>query len=290
MKTALVNCFGFLGDTLIQSCVAKPLVKEKEFDNVYFGLPFPQTERLLERNPYITGVFDKNTGHVPRGIQVDEIFNMGSVNQYEPATIQYKRMCGVKDNSIDYEIYTDPELDSIYQAIHDDSASQPVVSYQANWKEKAFLFTEEEYERAIDVPYKGYGGKIRDIDKIINLIKQKSTMLLVSVGFPAGVSQHSHESRNSNLYDKTASLIKSCDWFIGSESGLSNLSAGIGTKCIITTDYIAQLYGRKGIISKNLNPQMGPATYFPDAGHVHLNPYLTDEQVAEQIVEIIESN
>jgi hypothetical protein len=73
---------------------------------------------------------------------------------------------------------------------------------------------------------------------------------------------------------------------VGGESGLINLAAGVGTKTIITGDYVHQLYGWNGVIRKLKEPKLGPEFYFGN-GHVSLNPYLTDEEVVEQIINII---
>ena len=65
---------------------------------------------------------------------------------------------------------------------------------------------------------------------------------------------------------------------------LSNLAAGVGTKTIITGDFVHQLYGPNGVLRKIEEPKLGPKYYFPESGHVTLNPFLTDDEVAEQII------
>ena len=84
-------------------------------------------------------------------------------------------------------------------------------------------------------------------------------------------------------------MIKACDWFIGAEGGLANLASGVGTKTIITGDYVHQLYGWNGVIENNQEPKLGPKYYFPE-GHYTLDPYLTDEEVIKTIKDIIWKN
>ena len=66
-----------------------------------------------------------------------------------------------------------------------------------------------------------------------------------------------------------------------------NLAAGVGTKTIITGDFVHQLYGPNGVIKKIKNPKLGPEFYFPNSGHVSLDPYLLDEEVIEQMRKLI---
>ena len=73
---------------------------------------------------------------------------------------------------------------------------------------------------------------------------------LLEVGFTNGVNQFSTGLNTAATYSFTASLIKAADCFIGSEGGLANLAAGVGTKTIITGDFVHQLYGWNGVIKK----------------------------------------
>jgi hypothetical protein len=86
-----------------------------------------------------------------------------------------------------------------------------------------------------------------------------------------------------------AALIKHCDAFIGTEGGLANLAAGVGCRTILTGDFVHQLYGPNGCIKKIANPQLGPDKYFPKVGHLMINPYYTDKQVAETIIESVKN-
>jgi len=104
---------------------------------------------------------------------------------------------------------------------------------------------------------------------------------------PAGFNQREVPLDGVSNFTLTASLIKACDWFIGAEGGLANLAAGVGTKTIITGDYVHQLYGWNGVIERNQEPKLGPKYYFGEEDHITLDPYLTDEQVIEHIDKLI---
>ena len=113
-------------------------------------------------------------------------------------------------------------------------------------------FTKEQYKAGIDVPNLGYGGKHRDIKFIINSLTDKFALL--EVGFTNGVNQFSTGLNTSATFSFTASMIKAADCFIGAEGGLANLASGVGTKTIITGDFVHQLYGWNGVIKKIKEP------------------------------------
>ena len=81
--------------------------------------------------------------------------------------------------------------------------------------------------------------------------------------------------------------MKKCDAFIGSESGMCNMASGVGTKTIITGDFVHQLYGYNGSVRKIENPKLGPIHYFKNKGHVELDPYLNDDEVVAEILKNI---
>jgi hypothetical protein len=283
----LVNCTGFIGDTLFASSLAKKL-KEKYPDcHITFKTRLVQPKLLLAQNPYIDDVAENVFGNF------NLVITPPNISQEYPATIQIQAAAGIEDQSLEFDVYTVPEYDmearehlDAIRLPHDNPDAQ-LVAFQNNWEEKSFLFTKEEYDRAIDVPHLGYGGKRRDINKIYRALADDPNIILVNVGHQCGVTQTDSRAHDADSFAFTASVIKQCDWFIGGEGGLSNLAAAVGTKCIITTDYIWQLYGPNGVIRRLENPQMGPATYYPDAGHVHLDPFLTDEEVIASIQKII---
>jgi hypothetical protein len=138
----------------------------------------------------------------------------------------------------------------------------------------------------VDVPYLGFGGAHRDTEKIIWFLSERYNLSVIPIGLANGIASTTREAQHDGdnpTFSDIVDQIKACDYFIGSEGGLSNVAAGVGTKCIITTDFIEQLYGRNGVIRQIERPAMGPATYFPEAGHIHLDAFLTDEEVATAI-------
>lgn len=283
MKYAIIKVTGFIGDILFASSVARHL---REYDKVVFLIRWWEPYELLMNNPSIDGV------HVTTGNAIEDadhhIFELGEVDQSIPVTIQFQQKCGIKEPSLDYTVFTNANYDIVaqnYVAWLKADHQKPVVAFQANWKERTFGFTKEEYKRGIDVPPLGYGGRRRDTEKILAKLAEKYT--LIAVGLPDGVPNNHYGIYGAATYSMTASIIKNCDWMIGGEGGLTNLAAGVGTKTVITGDFIHQLYGWNGCIKKIKEPKMGPQTYFPNAGHVTLDPFLSDEEVVHKIMETI---
>jgi len=283
MKTAIVKVTGFIGDILFATSVARHL---RKYDKVIFVIRHWEPYELLMNNPFIDGV------HVTSGSGIEDadhrVFTLGEVDQAVPVTLQFQWLCLIEDATLGYEVFTNAAYDTIAQnyVAHLKARTQKkVIAYQSNWKERTFGFTKEEYERGVDVPPFGYGGRRRNVVGILSKLRDKYE--LVPVGLPDGTPNGIHGIYGAATYSMTASVIKNCDWMIGGEGGLTNLAAGVGTRTIITGDFIHQLYGPNGCIKKIAEPKMGPKTYFPDAGHVTLDPFLTDAEVANQITEII---
>lgn len=280
----LVRCKGFIGDILFASSLAKKLHEENgEGTVVDYYIPLPQPKILLSMNPYIGEVFDEFTFN-PNAYT--RIIDIPAVNQQFPATWQFQKAAGIRNPTNEFPVWTvdtyDDEATKMLMRLRENG--KPIVAWQSNWWEKSFLFSEAQYEAAVDRG-KGYGDGHRDIQKILDVLQEHVN--LVEVGLPAKYTQHTEEAKNPYLYAFTASAIKQCDWMIGGESGLTNLSAAVGTPTIITTDFMWQQYGPKGNFHRLRRPAMGPVTYFPEGGHVHLHPFLTDLEVAHAILDCI---
>lgn len=286
MKKILVRTVGFIGDNLFATSVAKKL-KEKYTNGcqVHFQISILTPFELIYNNPYI----DKVVLYGENLEEYDLIYQLSPINRKEPPTIQFQKQCEITDVSSDYAVYTNQAIDELIRIRFEEYkvAGYKTISVQQNWEEKSFLFNEEEYKIGIDVPNLGYGGKRRNINFIINSIDKIDNVVIIPVGKPNNYNQQTTDISSVSEFTLTASVIKNCDYFIGSEGGLSNLSAGIGTKTIITGDFVHQLYGWNGVIEKNEEPKLGPKYYFPEIGHVTLNPYITDEEVVEQISSLI---
>lgn len=283
---ALIECVGFIGDNLFASSVPAKL-KQQGYTKVDLALSIAQPFELLKLNPSIDNVLlyekvDHNS--------YDRVFTLQPIHRRETPTTQFQQQCGVLEPSSDYKIYTNPAQDAyVGPLLKHVAQGKRLVAYMSNWVEKTFGFTEEEYKRGVDVPNLGYGGRRRDVEFIIEELSKDEALYLVPVGMPAGFNQREVALDGVSNYTLTASMIKACDWFIGAEGGLANLAAGVGTKTIITGDYVHQLYGWNGVIEKNEEPKLGPKYYFPD-GHYTLDPYLTDFETINTIKNIICTN
>lgn len=287
---ALIIPFGFIGDTLLSTPIAKLLKEHSGYTQVDYLIPLVQPRFLLDSDRYIDNVYVQNGSIVPNE-QYDNVIELGPITQDEPATIQLQKQAGLNTFQLEYDIHTvqilDKKAENFVENIRKGMPKISVIAYQTNWEEKSFGFTKEEYCHGTDVPYKGYGGRLRDINHILQIIGQH--FIVVSVGMPSGVSQNSMLASDPYKFASDASIIKKCDYMIGGESGLTNLSAGLKVPTIITSDYIAQLYGPRGSQKQFTKPMMGPTTYFPEVGHSLLNPYLSDDEVGKHIVNIIKT-
>ena len=209
---------------------------------------------------------------------------MPPVRQNEPATIQYQRAAGTKTTQLSFDIDTTFFWDNKARNIIAETIKKTptpkkqIIGWQMNWEWKAYQCTKELLEKGIGAPHRNIASIIEDLSK---------DFLMIPLGFDRNVSQYDKVAFNSESYNLTASLIKECDWVIGSEGGITNLAAAVGTKTIITTDFIMQNYGPNGRVSQNLFPQMGPSIYYPNAGHRTLDACIRDEDIAQTIREII---
>ena len=288
----LVRTFGYFGDIAFASSLAEYL--KKEYKVVDYGIGFPQMETLISNNPFIDDVF---VSEIP-GPQVrlrqdilngyDKVIDLDRLSFEVPPVVEFKAQAGIDDTSASYKLYTNPEYDKkVLQLFKQLPPNKKVIGVMSNWEERSFLFTEEQYKAGIDIPNKGYGGANRDIDKILLELEKEFTILQLGV---KGSSQHQTLNIGDNqsksiLFE--ASIMKYCDAFVGAEGGLCNLAAGVGTKTIITGDFVHQLYGWNGVIRNMKEPKLGPKYYFTDQEHITLDPYLTDEQVINQIKSLV---
>ena len=283
----LVKCSGFVGDHLFATGIAdwyaNLSIKECIVDYV---VDVYQVIELFTNDPNINNVFHKSED-IPKHYDIE--YSLPPVDQSIPPPQYFKSYCDIPTPDSTYKIYTNSGLDSAAKIMLPKNGKKN-IAWQANWEEKSFLFHRNQYEAGINHPPDlGYGGKRRDINKIITGLKAHYN--LIPVGFPPGTPNKKEDPiggfMSAGMYSATASIIKMCDYMIGGESGLINLAAGVGTKTIITGDFVHQLYGWNGCIKKIQEPKLGPEFYFPNEGHISLDPYLTDDEVASQMKEII---
>jgi hypothetical protein len=282
----LIKTIGFIGDNIFASSVAKKLKEKYGNESIIdFHISILAPFELLVNNPYINDVYFSNCDET----QYDTVYQLHPIHRTTTPIEQFQLQCGIENTDTHYEVYTNKSNDKLIADVFSSYRRQKnkLIAVQVNWEEKSFLFTEDEYKIGIDVPNLGYGGKRRDINKIIQLLNQQDDLILIPVGKPNGFDQRTTEIPTVSELSLTTSVIKNCDYFIGSEGGLSNIAAGVGTKTIITGDFIHQLYGWNGVIEKNEEPKLGPKFYFPEFGHVTLNPYISDEDVVAEIIKLL---
>jgi hypothetical protein len=234
-----------------------------------------QPKLLLEQNPYIHEVFVATNP----SLAYDMVIVMPVGDQAIPMTIKYQQAAGITNPTVNYWVYTLQEYNQMYDALFA-NRKKKIIGWQVNWEWKAYQCTPELLAKRIGAPH-------RQIDKVIAELDAYDEFTLIPCGYDRTVSQYDARAHDAQSFAKTASLIKQCDWFIGSEGGLTNLSAGVGTKTIYTTDYIMQNYGPNGHIKQIQNPQMGPCVYFPNNGHIALDPCIADADIASTIRKLV---
>jgi len=277
----LIKAMGFIGDNLFATSVAKKLkYKHDGLCEVDLLLSVIQPFELISNDPHIDNVYLE----IPNK-QYDQVFQLYPIHRQSTPCEQLQAQCGIENPSPEFEIYTNPTTDKYVEYCFKNKGNRKLVAWLSNWEERSFLFTPEEYKRGVNIPNLGYGGRHRDISYIINELEKNNNIILIEVGKPNGTNQLNTDISTVSEYSLTASILKNCDYFIGAEGGLANLASGVGTKTILTGDFVWQLYGSNGVIEKQADPKLGPVHYFE--GHISLDPYLTDEQVVEQINKII---
>lgn len=286
----LVVTFGFFGDIIFATSLAEKL-KAEGYSQVDYLIGFPQVAQLVENNPFIDRVFVSQIPgpkpyHPCTGDNYSKVIELGALDYQITPCEQYQQQAGFEELSSEYTVYTTPEYDAVAEEVVNElrqASNKPVLAFMTNWQPKTYLFTPKQYEAGIDVPNLGYGGAHRDIQYIVNELQEHFTLYPIGVG-DANQQQTLHlpdDDQKSLLFE--ASVMKYCDAFIGTDGGLATIAAGVGTKTVITGDFNLQLYGWNGVLKKIKQPRLGPREYFGDP-HVVLDPYLTDKEVANQII------
>ena len=304
MTRILVRCQNIhIGDILFASSVAKKLKERYDGDCIVdFDSNYLQPTELLRNNPWLDAVYFRESLFA-YDIIYELIPSETTLDPYEKKPSQFQRMCGIENVDGEYEVYTNSALDYSTQRSMEELKKLEwgedviTVAYQCDWDQKSFGFTEEEYERAEGGEAGlGYGERRRNIFDIINSLEVSERIMLFAVGLHDKTAKGYPSLNSTSKFTFTASLMKNCDYVIGAEGCLTNVAAAVGTKTIITTDYIHQMFGPKGITRQqnggdleNLEtrkPQLGPSCYYPYEGHVELDPYLGDIQVGEEILRL----
>lgn len=284
----LINCTGFIGDILFASSVAEQLHNQATSTEelvVDYLIHLYQPYELLCNNPFINEVHLFGCGTS----KYDVVYNLHEIDFNVQPPKYYQMQCGIKSPTTEFRVYTNKAFDTAVAKTLQPFKDQglKIVAYLTNWEERSFLFTEEQYKQGIDVPNLGYGGSHRNTNWIVNQLSKQANIMLIPVGMPPGYNVREADFNNVSEYSMQASFLKNCDYFIGAEGGLCNLAAGVGTKTIITEDFIHQLYGWNGVLRKIQEPKLGPKYYYTQVAHLGLNPYLTDKEVVEHIIKHI---
>jgi hypothetical protein len=278
----LIKSVGFIGDNIFGSSVAKKLKEKYSNCEVDYLLTLSQPFELISLNPYINNVYLEYPNK-----SYDKIYQLNPIHRKLTPCEQFQLQCDIPNPSPEFEIYTNPSLDKYVEYLFKPLSNKIIVAWLSNWKERSFGFTEDEYINGINIPGLGYGGRTRDISYIINELEKNPNIHLIEVGKPNGTNQSDINLFTMSEYSLTASVLKNSHYFIGAEGGLANLASGVGTKTILTGDFVHQLYGWNGVIEKCEEPKLGPKYYFGKKTHTVLEPYLTDEEVIKQINELI---
>lgn len=293
MGSALLVAHGYLGDNLFISSVAEKLKKEQQYNTVDFITGFPQVYELLKQNPYIDNVYvtDVVTPHVTQIINqydvsiYEKVFTFSPFSFKIPPAIEAQEHCGINHTTPEFPVWTVPEYDRLavdyIERLKKERPNTKVIGWMCNWKQKAFSFTEEQYWNAVDHPLTGYGKENRNIQYIVDELSKQ--FIMIPIGVPETLSQFDTAQLESGYrsFAEDASILKFCDYFIGTEGGLANLACSVGCKTILTYEFIWQCYGPRGTVRPFQNgPPLGPVYYF-DEGHEYLPLYKTDEELVQ---------
>ena len=294
-KSCLILCHGYLGDHMFASSIAKKLKEENQFDKVDYVIGFPRIQSFFKRNPYIDEIFlNQSIGPNTSNSKIDtskynSVFTLKALSFIEEPAVEMQKICGVLQPTPEFTLYTDPETDDkmfhFLNNLKREYPGIPLIAIMNNWQPKAFSFTEEEYNRGIDVPYLGYGGRLRNIPKIVQSLEENYLTILVGGG--SELNQFNPNIGTYRSLDEEASILRYCDYFVGAEGGLANLASGVGCKTILTQEFVWQLYGPNGVLKKINQPKLGPRFYFKDVNHVDLDLYLTDDEIIKRMTDII---
>lgn len=286
MKRALVVTHGFFGDILFSTTCAKPLKEQYGFEYVDYLIGFPQVLELIKPNPHIDDIYMSSVGPEPSydHFALESTYDICQLREMTfevPPPTQMQMDIGLKPPyNNEYTTYTNPELVSQYrEQLEDESDGKPIVCWGNDMYDRAFEYTEEEYERAVDVPYKGYGGRLRDIDYMIKELSRWFHMVEVGV---RGKNQHQVERiKDERTVPEMAAVMEAADLYFGIEGGLVNIVAGTGTPTVILPEYHHQLYGPKGVIRQIEEPKLGPRYYFGSKYHKELPLYKTTDELID---------
>jgi hypothetical protein len=296
----LIKTYGFFGDILFASSIAERLKFMVGYgvEQVDFLIGFPQMFELIDNNPFIDNVYVSDSpSPLPIHQALDEtvydrVYQLGPLSFHLPPPEEFQRLIGIESPTTTFKVYTTPSVDEYVaetiNVIRENlSPDQKILYIPYNWDVKAFRFTKGEYLRGRYQRPRDAEIPKRDIQKILDSLSQQH--YIIFGGLPHGNPQNGSDSLQKSLAIE-ASVIKHVDWYVGPEGGLLNIAGGLGTKTIYNWDWVHHLYGPNGIIKKCDPPMLGPANMFGSETNWAIDPYVTDEELFQNIFNIIRDN
>jgi hypothetical protein len=291
MTKCLIKATGWIGDSFFALSLPEKLKKELGYTKVDFLSYRPQPLILLRQNKYIDNVYLGSCDERA----YDKVFEMPVIEDKSIApTIQFQNYCGIKNQNISFEISTFPQHDLVVDVLMSGlDKSKKIVTYQGDWFYRRWNITPAERDsrtfNTSDVRPGAFCSRPGNIKGIVDRLKKERTdCIFIEISpFYSSNTDARGFCNDSVRYSLLASIIKHSDLFLGAEGGLSNLAAGLGIKTIITTCHLYLMYGEQGVISKTKDIQLGPAKLFPNQGHIHLDPFLTDEDVFTELNRLV---
>ena len=287
MNRFLIKCEDIdIGDVLFASSVAKKIKQENPPCEVNFNINYLQPLELLNNNPYIDYAYFKDSkGEYTKTYTINK--SSHDLNLSTSVVSQYQQMCEIKSFNDTFEIFTNPISDysiecSMKELVEIDYWKSDMIKicYVMDWDRKRYILNNSTDQ-----------SNSRNAHSITEQLRGNRDIMLFAIGIESKESKNFPSINSSNKFSFTASLIKNSDYVIGPEGCLTNLSSALGIKTIITTDYIHYTYGTDGTKTdkekKYTEPFLGPLKYFPNSGHIHLDPYLNDHEVGSEILKIV---
>jgi hypothetical protein len=271
---------GWLGDNLLAQPAAELLKKENpEITKIIWYSGFPQVVPLLINNPYIDEVHvpavptpDPDINALVRlGVKFDKVYSTAPYTGTYPLTIEHQVNLGVKAPRLDYKVYlkdsrrVDLPLDSVLEDI---LKSKPTVGVCLTWK--------------------SHNREMVNSLGMLNMLKSTELFNIIPLGLLPGITQYTGATyKIVDLYESTAYLAEMCDIVVGSEGGLTNLAAGVGTTVMYTTDFTYDLAGENGSHYQIKEPlkYLGPKAYFPHGKHIALDRTKNDGEYPQLILD-----
>lgn len=287
MSKILVVNEDFLGDVIFSTSIADRIKEENPDHDIDYAMRWPQLVALLRNNPNIRKAY-WSFNMIRELDEYDEIIKLNKITKEVTPPRQYQTEAGIRDPNDKYKVYISEEADEYAYLMTKEMRrinGKRIIGVQNNWIERAFLYTKEQYERGENKKDIGYGDGKRDLDRV--LLTLHDTFNLIPLGMPPGTSQTAPEASNPIFLEAHCAVMKHCDYVIGAEGGIINMAAGVGAKTIVDMSACWMLYGPNGLHVKLDQPMLGPDFYFPDEGHIHLDPYITDDELIEAVKDIV---